>query len=335
MRSIAAFGALGLVIGIGVIGGCAGRNKQQQSTTTIPNSCNTNSCGSKVPLNPAKQSDDYYDDDDDLLDKYISKPVKIKHCADGMVFVSGDYCSRPNHDTPAVDETGLADPTCLEYMEPPCASGGIGKFCKMARCKRYSVEALKCLVPTRHISVCIDKFEYHDPGEELPATDYVLDRISGERVPLDFHNAGKVCEEQGKRLCKETEWEQSCQSDANYPYPTGLTRPSSPVCNLDNRIYTDRFGRPLRSMLKPNSELMNCQSAYGVVAMSGDADEITVRDRSAAPLHPKEIGEHKNALKGGWSSGIRGRCHPATTAHSDTFHEAQLGFRCCSNPINP
>lgn len=334
---------IGLLVGFGLIAGCS--SAKHIAKTPILVGCDAGVCAIKKPgkpLNPAtQQNDDNVGDiigDDEDGDWGIAMPVtvpEVKHCpSDDMVFVSGEYCSKPNHDTPAVDETGLADPTCLEYIEPPCASGGSGKFCKMARCKRYSVEALRCLVPTRHISVCIDRFEYHDPGDELPATDYVFDRVSGNRVPLNFHNAKKVCEEQGKRLCKETEWEQSCQSDANYPYPTGLIRPSSPVCNLDNRIYTDKLGRPLRSMLKPNSELMACQSAYGIVAMSGDADEITIRDRSAAPSHPKEVGEHQNALKGGWSSGIRGRCHPATTAHSDEFHEAQLGFRCCSDPSN-
>lgn len=266
------------------------------------------------------------------------KPLKpAMHCPGNgdMVLVEGQYCSRPNHDLPAADETGAADPTCAEYMEPTCSMGSKSQFCKMARCKRYKPEAQKCLVATKPISVCIDKFEYHDEGDELPATDTVMDLVSKKRVPLDFHNAKKVCEEQGKRLCLETEWEQACQSDNNYPYPTGLERPSSPVCNLDNIIHTDKFGRPLRSMLKPNSELMSCVSLYGVVAMSGDADEITVRNRSAAPSKPKEIGAGRsNALKGGWSGGIRGRCHPATTAHSDEFHEGQLGFRCCADPVS-
>jgi formylglycine-generating enzyme required for sulfatase activity len=138
---------------------------------------------------------------------------------------------------------------------------------------------------------------------------------------VSWTQAQNVCTSQGKRLCKETEWEFACEGEQILPYPTGYVRDAK-TCNFDKDPLLDRKGK-LLDLREPESELSACVSPFGVHNMSGNVDEWVYRDRTN--------GEWRSALKGGWWMAARDRCRPATTAHDEHFHELQTGVRCCSD----
>jgi len=250
-------------------------------------------------------------------------------CPHDMVFVSGEYCSKPNHDQSQYDETGIGDPQCEIWMEKPCDQGGTHPSCMFARCKKYKATSSMCLGETVHKEFCMDKIEYTNPGDLLPLT--MSDPLR-HNEPVNFTHAEKVCAENGKRLCYETEFEFACQGEENFPYSTGYERPDL-ICNID--IEKDIGGpgdRMRKDLLVPSGSLKDCKSPFGIYDLNGNADEITIRDRSPAPSNSKETGKHKNALKGGHYAPVRNRCHPTTTAHDDGYYNTVTTFRCCTDP---
>jgi formylglycine-generating enzyme required for sulfatase activity len=138
---------------------------------------------------------------------------------------------------------------------------------------------------------------------------------------VSWTKAQSVCQSQGKRLCKETEWEFACEGEQILPYPTGYERDPK-VCNFDKDPLLDRKGK-LLDLREPEDEPSACVSPFGARNMSGNVDEWVYRDRT--------YGEWRSALKGGWWMAARDRCRPATTAHDESFHQLQTGVRCCED----
>jgi hypothetical protein len=206
--------------------------------------------------------------------------------AGAMVLVDGDYC------------TEVREP-CLSWEDPPAN--------KLARCARFGPS--QCVGERVHKRFCIDRDEYVAAGQPLPLSD------------VSWTQAQNVCQAEGKRLCKETEWEFACEGEQILPYPTGYVRDPK-VCNFDKDPLLDRKGK-LRDLREPEDATAACVSPFGARNMSGNVDEWVFRDRTN--------GEWRSALKGGWWMAARDRCRPATTAHDEHFHELQTGVRCCSD----
>ena len=230
-----------------------------------------------------------------------SSPALPDICPAGMVHVSGEYCTEVKQE-------------CKKWREPPCSVKQT-KFCLFARCEEFAPSV--CVGERVHKDFCADVDEYTKPGETLPLTD------------LNYFQAEQVCKDDGKRLCKETEWEFACEGQDMLPHTTGYSRPTN-VCNIDIEKGLGKIGR-LNNLAKQSSSLTQCVGPFGTRNQNGNVDEWTTRDRSPDPGKTKESGTHTNALKGGWWSPVRDRCRPATTAHDDNFHEVQVGFRCCKD----
>jgi len=207
-------------------------------------------------------------------------------CPAGMALVRGSYCN-------AVEQR------CLEWLETPFLPGGDG------RCAVFAPSV--CVGRRVPMAYCIDLDEYTEPGAALPMA--VTSWLEGT----------KICEAEGRRLCKESEWNFACEGEEMLPYPTGLTRDSS-KCNFDQMKLVGPDHKPL-DLRKSSAELAQCASPFGVRSMVGNVDEWTVRDVS--------YGEWRSALKGGWWLPARNRCRPATTAHGEWYRDFQTGFRCC------
>jgi hypothetical protein len=210
----------------------------------------------------------------------------VAACAGGMLLVDGDYCTEVRQD-------------CLVWQDPPSNP--------FARCAKFAPS--RCVGARVHKRFCIDRDEYTRAGEALPAAD------------VSWTDARRACEADGKRLCRETEWELACEGEQMHPYPTGFDRDAT-ACNVDRDHLIDAAGK-LRDLRQPAAALAACVSAYGARNMVGNVDEWVVRDRTA--------GEWRSALKGGWWMPGRDRCRPATTAHGETFRGPQTGFRCCAD----
>ena len=208
-------------------------------------------------------------------------------CPAEMLLVEGDYCTEVRQE-------------CLTWADPPANP--------FARCTKFAPSV--CAGERVRKRFCVDQDEYARPGDSLPLGD------------ASWDEARRVCEEQSKRLCKETEWEFACEGEQMFPYPTGYDRDAI-ACNVDKLSLVDVETGKLRDLREPASEVDRCRSPFGVRSMSGNVDEWVWRDRTK--------GEWRSALKGGWWMPARDRCRPATTVHDEHFHGVQTGVRCCAD----
>jgi formylglycine-generating enzyme len=211
-------------------------------------------------------------------------------CPDGMVLVEGEYC-------PSVRNR------CLRWLDEPG-----GAFKGKHRCAEYD-ENPSCASQRQHRRFCIDRDEFTPEGGKLPLVDQ------------SWTGAKELCQNLGKRLCFESEWEFACEGEALLPYPYGFVRDAT-RCNHDRTDLTTRKGE-LRDLRVAPDELPRCTSPFGVRHMIGNVDEWTERDGFIRPW--------RASLRGGWWLAGRNNCRAATTGHDEYYFGRQTGFRCCAN----
>lgn len=221
----------------------------------------------------------------------VPKVESASPCPDGMVLVSGEYCTEVRH-------------TCKRWLDD--------RNLPFARCGEYEREA-QCVGSRVPMHFCIDQYEYTPEGESLPVNFQ------------SFVKSSKTCKEQGKRICTEAEWNFACEGEEMRPYPYGWERQA--VCNQDREdLYeSNPRRRVLRDLRAKAGEHDQCVSPFGVHDMVGNLDEHVLRE-SQRFAHP-----FRNAMKGGWWMAGRNRCRPATTAHDDYYSDIQVGTRCCAD----
>jgi len=211
-------------------------------------------------------------------------------CPRDMVLVEGEYCTDVLQSCARwLDDEKLPFARCSEYHQP-------------SRCIGTRVKQ----------RFCIDRYEYTEPGQDLPIN------------YQSFQKSNALCTSLGKRLCTETEWTFACEGEEMRPYPYGFTR--QPKCNQDrDDLYEVN---PHRQILADRRERADarpeCVSPFGVYNLAGNMDESVLREGKA------HVDPFRNALKGGWWMAARNRCRPATTAHDDYYKDIQVGTRCCA-----
>jgi sulfatase modifying factor 1 len=223
-------------------------------------------------------------------------PFASAACPAGMVEVDGDYC-------PYVEQK------CLRWLDPETHM----------RCAEFAPTSA-CPMRSSHKHFCIDRFEYPNREGEKP------------RVMVTWTQAQKLCGDEGKRLCGESEWTLACEGSERLPYPYGYTR-NRDACNID-RPHPEPNEKLFRNPQTRSAELArldqrepsganeSCVSPFGAYDMTGNVDEWVVNDRGVP---------YKSGLKGGYWGPVRDRCRPMTTAHDENFAFYQIGFRCCAN----
>lgn len=207
-------------------------------------------------------------------------------CPEGMAEVTGWYC-------PKVEQR------CERWLDPP------GRY-ENFRCAKYA--ETKCVAPKKKMSFCIDKNEWTASAESLPAN---------HRSLMD---ANRVCKSEGKRVCRESEWNFACEGEAMNPYPYGTTRDSS-ACNADRKDLVDDEGK-LRDLRSPSGSFPRCQSAYGVNDMAGNLEEMVAKD-GPGPLELR--------MKGAYWQPSHNNCRAAQGKHDAYYSGTETGFRCCSD----
>jgi hypothetical protein len=151
----------------------------------------------------------------------------------------------------------------------------------------------------------IDQFSYPNEEGAIPHTGVTRAQADG------------LCQERGKRLCTELEWERACKGPRNLSYEYG-DRHRSEVCQT---------GRAPR--LLPSGYRTSCRSDFGVRDLHGGVWEWT-QSRwgrgSAAELF---------SVRGGNSSNgeLSGRCANAMPRPQDVG-SSEVGFRCCKGEVN-
>ncbi len=225
------------------------------------------------------------------------------HCPSDMIEVKGNYC-------PQVDQK------CLEYDEKVVNANG------KVRCLRFA--ETKCLSKTRKpMHYCIDKYEYPNKVSEIPV------------VMVTWNEMKKSCEAEGKRLCRDVEWEFACEGEEALPYPYGYER-GTDICNIDHpwrafdgaklmdpktrQAEVDRLSQRV-----PSGSMSACVSPFGVYDMTGNVDESVINS-SGKPYKSGEKGGH-------WAIGARNRCRPMTTVHNEDFAFYEIGGRCCKDSL--
>ena len=209
-------------------------------------------------------------------------------CPDGMVLVDGEYC-------PDVEQT------CLRWMDPP---GPYRNF----RCAEYKHPA-KCKTARVHRRFCIDRTERTEPGSDLP------------RHFMSWTSSKALCEAEGGRLCKESEWIFACEGEEMRPYPYGFKRDEG-ACNTDIQEGLGRIGR-LVDHRAPASAHPRCASPFGVLDLSGNVEEWTQAD---SPKYG-----YKEVMKGSWWIPSRHACRQFQVGHDDHYNGDETGTRCCKD----
>ena len=208
-------------------------------------------------------------------------------CGKNMVLVEGDYCPR-------------VQLNCKKYLDPK------GRY-EQFRCAEYGPS--ECLSKERkHLRFCIDRTEFAEPGETLPANH------------KSFTHGEKACAAEGKRMCRESEWNFACEGEEMRPYPYGFARDAS-ACNADRLDVVSPEGK-LRDLRAPGGSFSRCKSPFGVMDMAGNLEEFVAMDVKG-PAVP--------AMKGAYWQPSRNFCRAAQTAHDRYYNGTETGFRCCSD----
>jgi sulfatase modifying factor 1 len=221
------------------------------------------------------------------------KPGADGACPTGMVLVEGEYC-------PDVEQT------CLEWMDPPTS-----RYAHF-RCKRYAKPAV-CKVPKVHRRYCIDATERVEEGTKLP------------RHFMSWTSSKALCESEGARLCRESEWVFACEGEEMRPYPYGWERDTT-ACNTDITEGIGKVGRlnDLRSEVGSHAK---CASPFGVQDLAGNVEEWTQAD---GPGQGSKMG-WKEVLKGSWWIPSRHACRQFQVGHNDVYNGGETGARCCKD----
>ena len=206
-----------------------------------------------------------------------------------MVLVDGDYC--PN-----------VEQRCLEWMDPP------GSRYEHFRCKRYATPAI-CHGARVHERFCIDATERTEPGSDIP------------RNGMSWSASKALCEGDGARLCKTSEWQFACEGEEMRPYPYGWERDAT-ACNVDVMQGLGKVGR-LVDHRTPASAHPRCVSAFGVHDMAGNVDEWATVD--GAPRGSREV------MKGSWWLPGRHACRSYQGGHGAGYGGTESGTRCCAS----
>jgi len=214
-------------------------------------------------------------------------PTEPSACGDNMVLVEGEYCPK-------------VELNCKKFLDPK------GRY-EQFRCAEYGPS--KCLSKERrHLRFCIDRTEFAEPGETLPANH------------RSYTHGEKACAAQGKRMCRESEWNFACEGEEMRPYPYGFSRDSG-ACNADRTDVVSPEGK-LRDLRAPGGSFARCKSPFGVMDMAGNLEEFVARDVKG-PVQP--------AMKGAYWQPSRNFCRAAQTAHDRYYNGTETGFRCCSD----
>ena len=242
-------------------------------------------------------------------------PGRTDGCREGMVRVDGEYC-------PAVAED------CKEEHKEFKNAKGDAKRTASERCLEYRAPT-KCLSKkTKHLGFCMDRYEYPNVVGELP------------RVLTSWHQAKKRCEDQGKRLCTEAEYNFACEGPEALPYVYGYTRDPS-ICAIDkpyrypdhkhqmktyDECFQDERCKAEMERLDQREKIgerKTCVSWAGIFDLNGNVNEWVERVGEKPP--------NRSGLKGGWWGPVRGRCRPTVGFHKEGDYGYEVGFRCCED----
>jgi formylglycine-generating enzyme required for sulfatase activity len=162
---------------------------------------------------------------------------------------------------------------------------------------------------------CVDRYEYPNRKGSVPKTG------------VNWFEAQTSCNQAGKRLCTQEEWERSCKGPVaklrNKRFPYGDAWDPS-RCNTEKK--DSATGEVLDRKLAPSGAFSGCGTTEGIYDMSGNADEWTLsRGRFTGEARVTHGGSSHHA---GWAS----RCSSVREVLQGT-RDNDIGFRCCKDAL--
>jgi formylglycine-generating enzyme len=274
-------------------------------------------------LADAAAADAAADAADAAADAAPALPGTSEGCSPDMLLIDGDYC-------PAVNQVCVEEHEEFKHDEAKKKSKrdsgeDVGHSTVSERCLKYK-EPSECVGKRRKSRFCMDRYEWPNHKGELPA------------LLMSWVDAKKQCEDIGKRLCTEDEFNFACEGEAMLPYTYGYERDAT-KCNIDKayRKRTHKLFKYASCMKKPQCKaelekldqrlptgsMPQCVSPFGVYDLNGNINEWVFR--------PKEKTPNRSGLKGGWWGPVRGRCRPTVGFHKEEDYGYEEGFRCCKD----
>lgn len=162
---------------------------------------------------------------------------------------------------------------------------------------------------------CIDRYEYPNQKGVAPTRS------------VSLSEAKQLCENKGKRLCSEIEWERACKGSwslmNNQQYSFGSTWVKG-ACNTKdyNSMMEDRT-----TDLANSGEFADCTTPDGVHDLNGNVQEWT---SSKGHFQTDNV---KYIIKGGsyLTPKFQTRCS-FVREEEPILRQADVGFRCCKTP---
>jgi sulfatase modifying factor 1 len=259
----------------------------------------------------------------DAADAEPPLPGTSEGCSPDMLLIDGDYC-------PTVNQVCLEEHEEFKHDEAKKKSKrdtgeDVGHSTVSERCLKYK-QPSECVGKRRKTRFCMDRYEWPNKKGELPA------------LLMSWVDAKKQCEDIGKRLCTEEEFNFACEGEAMLPYTYGYERDAA-KCNIDKPYrkrehklfkYNSCMKKPqCKAELEkldqrlPTGSMPQCVSPFGVYDLNGNINEWVMR--------PKEKTPNRSGLKGGWWGPVRGRCRPTVGFHKEEDYGYEEGFRCCKD----
>lgn len=162
------------------------------------------------------------------------------------------------------------------------------------------------------------------PGEQVILKGFYIDVYPYPNeegaIPLTGvtqREASVSCEEAGKRLCSELEWERACKGPDNDTYEYG------------KRYAPERCGTGALPSMQPTGLRVGCQSRFGVRDLHGGVWEWTASPWGRGSTRGLATLRGGNAADGE----LVGRCANALARPPETSSPT-IGFRCCAGPPN-
>ncbi|MCA9620506.1 MAG: SUMF1/EgtB/PvdO family nonheme iron enzyme [Myxococcales bacterium] len=162
------------------------------------------------------------------------------------------------------------------------------------------------------------------PGVEVQLDGFFIDQYNYPPEPgaipqtgMTQAHARAICEERGKRLCTELEWERACKGPDNRSYDYGDSYDAS-IC-----------GTGQTDALAPNGGNPRCATGFDVRDMHGSAWNWT-----SSPWG-RGSDDQRVAVRGGNGDDgeLVGRCAHARPVAPDV-RDATIGVRCCAGAAN-
>lgn len=160
------------------------------------------------------------------------------------------------------------------------------------------------------------------PSDMAPIYYFCIDKYEAPNIqgayPMVMQSAidGQTwCEERGKRLCTEDEWDKACAL-------------SSGPCNNDKQWIPWSFSpkvdpKPEINKLWQGSRAgsyLSCKTPNGVYDLIGNVEEWAVSRKGR---------DWPYTLKGGWWAHAVSSCRKSNDFHEPTFRFYETSFRCC------